>query len=318
MRALRFGAVALLLLAAAWWWSQRGTAVRPVERVSEDLPKAPQVVSQRSAGRAAEPPDPAWLAAARDVMTDEREERCGPYLMLTDSRDPRIGGVCERIGAALDGEYRNLYGIEPVGEPKGAVLVFSRAAEFRAFASEVGHVRVGYAGFSRATRGVVALSSDGLAAVEMAPTLAHELTHLVNRRALGSDLPRWLAEGLADGIGDTAGAGGLGVLEGFVGVEAQRRRLLEAYGADRVPRIERLVALERSDFDREVVSYDYEQSALLVRFLLLDPELAPKLRSLLGRLASGERYEPQMLTDELALDGESLEVRFRSWFGGAG
>ncbi len=324
MRTLRWILLAVLVALACLWLLSRGPgkAAAPEQDAASSEPAAVESAPQRQpaakpkprrAGRRAVRPTPTWISAALEAMGEETETSCGPYRLLTDSADSRLADVCQRIGTALETDYRERIGLDLVGEPDGAVLIFARAADFRAFTSAVGTLGAGYAGFSRATRGIVALSAEGLEPGEVAPTLAHELTHLLNRRALGSGIPRWLSEGLADAVGDTATAEGLGPLRGFEGVETQRRRLREAYRSDRAGSLERLITLDPEDFDREVVSFDYEQSALVVRFLLLDPELAPRFRSLLARFAAGEPFLPERVTEELALDWEALERRFRAW-----
>ncbi len=216
--------------------------------------------------------------------------RCGPYSLWSDVSDRRILALCERIGEQLDGRYRARFSVAPVGQPQETIFLFARGEGFRQFVAQEGGVRAGYAGVARGSKGFVALHADGLAVATVAATLGHELTHLVNRRALGSDLPRWLAEGLADAIGDSADEQGIGDLSGLAGVEEEARRLAWGYAQGKVGSVARLVALARGEFDRGVVSFDYEQSALLVRYLLLDAKLGTSFRGYLRQLASGQRY----------------------------
>ncbi len=197
-----------------------------------------------------------------------------------------------------------------MGEPAGAVLLFARRRDFRRWAAETAGLAAGYAGFSRSARGLVALPADPEL---LASTLAHELTHLVNRRALGSEIPPWLSEGLADAIGDAAGAGGLGELSGIRGAEGPARRLAAAYASDRPPRLARLAARRRGEFDRALPSFDYEQSALAVRMLLLEEDLAPGFRRFLTTLAAGETYEPALLPRVLGVGWTELDRRLERW-----
>lgn len=243
-------------------------------------------------------------------MTDPVETACGPYLVLTDVTDAAPLELCRRIGAGLDAVYRDRFGLEPVGEPAGAVLLFADRSAFRRWAAETAGLRSGYAGFSRAARGLVALPADGDL---LAGTLTHELTHLVNRRALGADLPPWLSEGLADAIGDAVGAGGLEDLAGIRGAEGQARRLAAAYASDRAPSLARLAARRRGEFDREVPSFDYEQSALVVRMLLLEEDLAPGFRRFLAALAGGEKYTPALLPRAVGAGWHELDRRLAAW-----
>ncbi len=203
------------------------------------------------------------------------------------------------------------YGIRPRGTPAAAIVLFARADSFRAFARE-GGVPVGYAGYALAARGL-AVFHAGDRIDSFVTTLVHELTHLVNRRALGVNLPPWLAEGLADGVGDTATPDGFEPLDGITGLEALARRLQQAQASGQAGDLERLVALPRGEFDRGVVSHDYEQSALLVRFLLDDQPLASGFRRFLSDFAGGATYDPQRLAEALGADWADLDRRFGQW-----
>ena len=239
--------------------------------------------------------------------------RCGPYSLWTDVTDQQILALCERIGERLDGRYRARFSVAPVGQPRETIFLFAQGEGFRQFMAQEGSVRVGYAGVARGTKGFVALHADGLAVETVAATMAHELTHLVNRRALGSDLPRWLAEGLADAIGDSADGQGIGELSGLLGVEEEARRLAWGYGEGKVGSVARLVELQRGEFDRGVVSFDYEQSALLVRYLLLDAQLGKRFRGYLRQLAGRQRYSSAALEAALAVRWSGLDLRLRQW-----
>lgn len=253
------------------------------------------------------PPSPRLLAIARELLGDDRRElECGAYLLLTDVADSPLTAACARLASTLDAVYRRRYGLDPRGEARGAVVLFARRADFREMARRDG-LRAGYAGYSSAGDGLVVLSAEGGDRDELLRTLAHELTHLVHRRALGPGLAPWLSEGLADGVGDSAAADGWRPLAGLDGIEGPAARLAAAYRAGRVSGLERLVTLDRSRFDRETVSYDYEQSALFVRFLLTDPELAGRFRSYLQRLAAGERYAPGELRSALGREWSELD-----------
>ena len=77
---------------------------------------------------------------------------------------------------------------------------------------------------------------------DFAVTLVHELTHLVSWRAVGGPLPRWLSEGLADGLGESATSQGIEPLNGIVGLEAEVQRL--ASGGGSLPSSLELASLE--------------------------------------------------------------------------
>ncbi len=281
-------------------------------------------------GRLAETPDTALLESARALLGGGgggRRSSCGPYPLYTDVADPRLIAVCGRLAGELDEIYSARYGIRPRGEPAAAIVLFARVEDYRTFARD-GGVPLGYAGYTLAARGLAVFYAGEHRAGRAGPplddfvtTLAHELTHLVNRRALGVNLPPWLAEGLADGVGDTATPEGFQPLAGTSGVEAPARRLRQALASDRTGRpggaprysLERLVALKRGEFDRGVVSFDYEQSALLVRFLLSERELASGFRGFLKDLAGGDAHHPEHLAAALGIDWAELDRRFTDW-----
>lgn len=262
------------------------------------------------------------LESARARLTGGgRQVSCGPYPLYTDVVDPRLIAACARLAEDLDQVYAARYGIRPRGEPAAAVVLFEQAESYRAFARE-GGVPMGYAGYALAARGLAVFHAGGRHAGHHASattldgfvrTLAHELTHLVNRRALGVNLPPWLSEGLADGIGDTATPEGFEPLKGIVGVEELASRLWQARASDRAGDLERLVALKRGAFDHGVVSFDYEHSALLVRFLLGEPALATGFLRFLSDFAGGAIYDPARLATTLGSDWTELDRRFEHW-----
>ena len=264
------------------------------------------------------PPDPTWLEAAREVLgAAARREACGPYLLLTDVTDRALLEACERLASGLDALYLERYGLAPRGEPAEAIFLFAEARDFRAFAQRDGRLPVGSAGYSNGAHGFTALDAGEQPLHPVLTTLAHELTHLVHRRALGVNLPPWLSEGLADGIGDTAATEGFLPLTGVRGSEPQAARLRTAYLRGEVRSLRRLTTLERGAFDREVPSFDYEQSALFVRFLLADAGLRPRFLAFLEEM-SREGYEAERLAEALGVGWQALDLKFEQWLRAAG
>ena len=275
-------------------------------------PPRPRPKPPAAAARPANAPSPKALALARSSMGAAREGRCGPYALTTDSADARLLSACERIGASLDGVYAERFGVTPVGGPAEGIVLFGELPAYRRFVERDGRLAAGYAGFASDLDGLVVLHA-GSGRKSAITTLAHELTHLVHRRALGTNLPPWLSEGLADAIGYGTTEEGIGPLRGISGVEALAERLRGALERGWARPVEQLVGLPRSDFDRGVRSFDYEQSALLVRYLLLDPGLAPRFRGYLAALARGERYDPERLRAALGVPWDGLEADFAAW-----
>jgi hypothetical protein len=238
--------------------------------------------------------------------------RCGPYRLTTNSSDPRLLAACKKIGATLDGVYAERFGVTPIGAPAEGIILFGELADYRHYVEEDGRLAAGYAGFASDIDGLVVLHA-GSGRKSAITTLAHELTHLVHRRALGTNLPPWLSEGLADAIGYGTTEEGIGPLRGVSGVEALTERLRGALDRGWARPLAELAGLPRSDFDRGVRSFDYEQSALLVRYLLLDPGLAPRFRGYLAAIARGERYDPERLRAALGGPWSGLEAGLAVW-----
>ncbi|MEM7052659.1 MAG: hypothetical protein AAF604_23550 [Acidobacteriota bacterium] len=267
------------------------------------------------------PPGPRQEAPAKDELiararaemaTAAGELRCGPYPLVTDVSDPRLLSACDRLANQIEAAYERRLGVRPVGSAVASILLFDQPAAFRRFSATVPRSpKAGYA--AHAGRGYVALYVGDQERDRVLETLVHELTHLLNRRAVGRELPRWLSEGLADALGDSAGESGLEPLTGVRGAEAEAARLATAYRGGRAGSVQRLVHLPAAGFDAEVVSFDYEQSALLVRFLLLEPRLATPFRAYLGELHRGRRYDSQDLAAALGRSWQELDDAFAEW-----
>jgi hypothetical protein len=275
-------------------------------------PPRPRPKPPATAARPANAPSSHHLSLARLAMGRPHEGRCGPYGLTTDSSDSRLLAACEKIGATLDGVYAERFGVTPIGTPVEGIILFGELAAYRHYVEEDGRLAAGYAGFASDIDGLVVLHA-GSGRKSAITTLAHELTHLVHRRALGTNLPPWLSEGLADAIGYGTTEEGIGPLRGVSGVEALADRLRGALARGWARPLEELAGLPRSGFDREVRSFDYEQSALLVRYLLLDPLLGPRFRGYLATLARGERYDAESLRAVLGVQWNELETGFARW-----
>lgn len=311
------GVVVLAAALAAAGCEKRSHAGPPAAPVlsAEAAPVRPPL----PAGRAV--PDGESEAVAglgRFLAPPARHGSCGPYRLLSDLPSARIFGIeglCGKLAAALEAEVTARFAVVPAHPPRGTIVLFASRRRYREAVAATGDLAQGYAAWSDARTGTVAVVAGGVSDAELARTLAHELTHLAERRLFGFPRPRWLAEGLADAIGDSATPDGFRKLEGFVGVEAQRRRWLDA-GRGRAGAVERLVAGGGGGgpepFDHGPASLDYELSALLVRFLLLDPELAPRFRGWLGEQTQ-QRATIPALVPALGIDEATLERRFDAW-----
>lgn len=275
-------------------------------------------------------PDAARLARARALLGDERPgERLGPYPLYTDHADPHLVAFLGRAAEGVEAAYRQRYGREPLGEAAEAVVLFSREAGYRAF--QEGEQRLaGLRAAGHAGYGLVALYAGGLGREEVAATLVHELTHLLNRRALGPALPPWLDEGLAGDLASSA-FGPAGDLQpdrlggavrragdriDFHGARASVRHLADALDAGSLVPLGELLALPWEEFVRPPLSErHYAESAFLVRYLLAGEggELASGFRAFLAAVSRGEPATAEALARHLGRPWSLTELGFRTW-----
>lgn len=284
-------------------------------RLEDGTARQLRVTSVWQVPRPSRPVSEERLALARQHLSPGWQERhCGSYPLLTDVVDGALLAACDRLASSLDGAYQQRYGVSPLGRGGEAIILFRRLESFRDFVRAEGSSTVGYAGHASASRGYLVMYAGSQDPEDIAATLVHELSHLVSWRALGGPLPRWLSEGLADGLGDTATMQGIRRLEGVVGAEAEAQRLRQAVRSWGLPSSEELARLEVDAFDAAPQDRHYEHSALLVRFLLLDDSLAPSFRLFLNDLAAGSPYQADRLQQRLGITWQQLDRRFAAWF----
>ena len=233
---------------------------------------------------AATPPPAEILAQARELMRgDARELPCGPFLLLTDAGEP-LRARCPRLAGQLDRLYAERTGLEPVGEPREAILLFAKDGAFLIFRTRISPESRRHA-FAAPARGFVAIAAGDRPVEQVQATLVHELVHLLNRRYLGPALPSWLDEGLAEdlamsriGADGTLVPGSLGSWEvpgtsGSAGLLGGGQVVLDRLRAGmrrgELETFERLVGLDRAAFQAErAYRTHYALSAFWVRYLL--------------------------------------------------
>lgn len=279
----------------------------------------------------AQRPDPARLVLARSALGDDAVEgRLGAYALYTDLADPSRLALAERLAAGLEDAYRRRYGLQPVGEPAEAVVVFAHEADYRRFRDA--HEQIaGLPASGHSAYGVVALFDGGRSAAEVGSTLVHELAHLLNRRAIGPALPSWLDEGIADDLAhsrlDASGRlepgelGGATVRSGMRlerhGAHASLFRLVEAVHGGRLRPLPELLDLGWGEFVRGGGQgrLHYAQASFWVRYLL-DGEagaLALGFHRFLAEIARGGPATPEALQAQLGLSWPELEAGYREW-----
>ena len=262
--------------------------------------------------------DPDLLNGMQAFLEDGgRRVPCGPYTLWTDVDDSTFLVYLDSLASRLDAEYEARLGIAPAGPARETLILFTSLRDFQRWEASDDDARRGYAGHASASEGFAVLHADRPLDDVLATTV-HEMTHLVNRRALGGPLPRWLSEGLADALGDSASNGEFLPLQGALGMEGETRRVQSALRAGQpLPTAAELVAKTASTFDRASTgasaSYDYELSALLVRYLVTNDDLAPRFRVFLAELADGGRWSPDSLWQSLETPPGALDQDFRAW-----
>jgi len=274
-------------------------------------------------------PDPARLAAARGLLgAGAVESRLGPYLLASDA-DPRLTEFLARIAAAVEPAYVERYRQAPVGLPAEAVVVFAREADYRAFQQGEERLTTLPAG-GHASGGLVALWAGERRRDDVAATLVHELTHLLNRRALGPALPPWLDEGLANDLAwgaidadralDPRRLGGAversGLEVTYHGPRAALRALAEAGGAGGLPRLSSLAALDWETFVRSPRrDQHYSLAGFFLRYLSSGDRgaLAPALHAFLAAVAAGGPSDGAALVRHLGRSWDSLQWGFERW-----
>ncbi len=283
------------------------------------------------------------LARALAALPGEDTRReLGPYAVYTDVGDSKLLGRLEAVAAGLEATYRSRYGLDSGSAAGQAVVLFSREADYRAFASGdlayAGLEEGGHAGF-----GVAALFAEGKKDWQVSALLVHELTHLINGRALGPRTPPWLEEGLADDLGDSRVDAAGRLLPGSLGGEesVSERKASSAAGRDRIeitvttegayaalgrltrllnrgrlPPLAELTGLSwREIVDPGLREDAYAESAFFVRYLLDggDEALARGFRSYLAAIAAGGDGGPAALRASLGRDWAELDAGFGRW-----
>lgn len=275
------------------------------------------------------PPDPARLAAARrQLAAGAIESRLGPYRLYSDA-DPGLFGFLGRVAAAVEPAYVERYRRTPLGTPAEAVAIFAREEDYRAYqASEERLGRLPASG--HAVGGMAALWVGGRRRDEIAATLVHELTHLLNRRALGPALPPWLDEGMAEDLAaaaigpagdlDPEGLGGAVERDGLsVTYHGPRAALSVLATAGEAGELPRLSALSRLDWDSFVLparrEVYYPQAGFFVRYLSSgeDGALAPGFHAFLAAVADGGPPDGAALVGHLERSWDALEWGFERW-----
>ncbi len=274
-------------------------------------------------------PDPAELEKALDLFTDGHQTfRVGPYTLHTDVEDPTLIRELERLVGPLDAVYARRYGRAPIGSPAESLVLFSREAPYRVIQHQSRHLH-GLQATGHVSHGMVLFFVGKRRRHDVHSTLAHEIGHLLNRRALGPALPPWLDEGIADDLANgTMTADGRYLPEQLSGLSldwgdhhtfeggwASLLNLERAIEDGNMPPLKKLLSHDWQTFMGSESRLNYDASSFWIRFLLAEPQgpKAQALRDFLGDVAEGKTLDPELLRQKLDQPWPTLDAAFRAW-----
>lgn len=274
------------------------------------------------------PTDERRLGAARYLLgLAEPSDSLGPFPLYTDVADGALLEILAGAASRLETTYKLRYGMRPLDLAKETVVLFRDAATLRAIYADDERVAAmgGLHGF--AGSGFASLFAAGVSRWEVAGTLIHELTHLVNRRALGNRLPPWLDEGLASDMSFFELEDPAIPVPGAVAYDRGSRRyqlqreaaellgLDQAFDRGEAPPVPELMELDYRHFYRGDVSLNYDTSAFFVRYLMEgeDGALASGFRDFLRRVVGGRSATPKALAAKLARSWEEIQTGFEAY-----
>jgi hypothetical protein len=274
------------------------------------------------------PPEKKQLVELESLLGRRPAQGLGGYRLLTDVEDRALLETLDKLVMSLEGEYRERYGREPLGQARAAIALFRFEGAYRIFQLRSRDL-LGLNPAGHTAHGVAALFLGERPLWDVGATLVHELTHLLNRRALGPALPPWLDEGLAEDFSflarDSTGRVELGRLVGALEVTGTRRQISGALAslhglrvdlrADDLPGLRQVLELEWRAFVHQDARRNYDVAGFFVRFLAQGQEgrWRDGFRSFLGHVADGAAPDLALLEKALGQKLEVIEAEFRSW-----
>lgn len=264
------------------------------------------------------------LGAFSDVA---RRLSWGPYTVYTDVPDASLLEDCRQVASGLGRTYARRYGLTPKGSSGEVILLFHRHADYLSFQSEDAQI-AGLPAAGHAGSGFIAVSVEGSSRDEILATLVHEMTHLLNRRALGPALPPWLQEGTADDLGMSArGASGELRFDTFNGWRRRTGGVIEVGGgiaaldflkkriaAGELLALKQLLELDWDEFVRSPDRQShYAESFLFVRYLMAAPDRRRATKRYLHTISEGGSVAGEQLRQALGMDWDALQRDYVAW-----
>lgn len=268
--------------------------------------------------------DPQRLKRARKIMgIDKPKSKLGAYRLFTDVEDAELLAFLDGAATVAEKAYFARYARLASGGPERSIVLFAREEDYRTYSqsADLPSWHGGHAG-----GGILAFYAEGRSRQNLARVLVHEITHLLNDRAIAQRLPPWMEEGLASDLGylwieDPRPVSSLPrILRRWEfmtrGMDRSLSRLKEIKDAGNLPSVSVLVNLDRDTFYRDPVHrFAYAHSVAFVRYLLdgEDGRLAPRFRDFLKEVSSGRGPSPQLLFLSLNVSPSQLDTGFRDW-----
>lgn len=267
------------------------------------------------------------LVRARKILGVKRATvKVGAYDLLTDVEAPELIHFLDRAAAAAEDAYFARYGRLPSGNPGRTAVLFAKRQGYREFS---GSNSLLASHFGQARTGILAFFAEGQSREELAGTLVHEITHLLNDRALAWNLPTWLEEGLATDLGsvwveDSRIVRDLDQVRGRgLAIQSTDMRYLllgEILDQGGLPSSATLMNLDYKSFhtDGKIEDWAYAHSFALVRYLLDGDAGRHRAAFLkfLKKIAGGWGADPRVLLEILDLDMRQLDRGLQAWLVG--
>lgn len=288
-----------------------------------EVPDPPKPLPSRA-------PDEESLAAARKyLLGQERVVDLGPYVLYTDCQNDDLISYLATVAGGLEAVYAERYGRRPVGDAAEAIVLFQSEIAYRLVQQRTASL-AGLKSAGHNSEGIAMLYSGGRSRSDAARTVIHELTHFLNRRAIGPQLPPWLDEGIADDLGlahiDTVGGihpaelagdrqprGDTWRIEGgFAALLKLRNAILEG----KMPAVLALMQADWEGFVRTPqVELHYAAAAFWIRYLVEgeNGRYAADFHAFLDAVATGEPPTTDTLQAKLGEPWSALDAGFRAW-----
>ena len=263
------------------------------------------------------PNDASLLRKAKKILDlDEPNGMLGPYRLFTDVKDGELLRLLAEAAGQVERAYVARYGREPSGKARQAVILFAKESDYRSYHKG----RDGFVDGGHAHRSTLAYYVGDNPDHRVVRTLVHEITHLLNRRALAPRLDPWLEEGLANDLGywhheqrspitvESLGDRWLDVMQPGA---ASLQYLQDLLSKRELPPLAAVLTLEDEDFYvNEKSALHYGMSGFFVRYMMEgeDGTLALGFKEFLRALAYNQNAN---LVELLGRSSRDLEIGFR-------